>query len=74
MTLLNQIPRGHVAAHLVVEHHLVALEALNGTVDHHGRNRQMAHFLAQGAIVGELVAHHQKDAVDAARHQLAQQF
>lgn len=31
----------------------------------------MAHFLAQGAIVGELVTHHQKDAVDAACHQLA---
>ena len=34
----------------------------------------MADFFAQGAVVGELVTHHQKDAVDAARHQLAQQF
>ena len=34
----------------------------------------MAHLLAQGTIVGELVAHNQEDAVDAARHQLAQQF
>ena len=71
MTLLNQIPRGHVATHLVVEHHLVALEALNSTVDHHGRDRQMAHFLAQGAIVGELIAHDQEHTIDAARHQLA---
>ena len=34
----------------------------------------MADFFAQGAVVGELVTHHQKDAVDAARHQLAQQL
>ena len=74
VALLDQIAGGHVAAHLVVEHHLVALEPLNGTVDHHGRDRQMADFFAQGAVVGELVTHHQKDTVDAARHQLAQQL
>ena len=34
----------------------------------------MADFFAQGAVVGELVTHHQKDAVNAARHQLAQQL
>ena len=60
--------------HLVVEHHLVALEPLNGTIDHHGRDRQMADFFAQGAVVGELVAYDQEDTVDAARHQLAQQL
>ena len=31
MTLLDQIAGSHVATHLVVEHHLVALEPLNGT-------------------------------------------
>ena len=74
MTLLDQIAGSHVATHLVVEHHLVALEPLNGTVDHYRRYGQMADFFAQGAVVGELVTHHQKDAVDAARHQLAQQL
>ena len=58
----------------MVEHHLVALESLNGTVNHHGRNGEMTDFFAQGAVVGELVTHHQKDAIDAARHQLAQQL
>ena len=58
----------------MVEHHLVALEPLNGTVDHYRRDGQMADFFAQGAVVGELVTHHQKDTVDAARHQLAQQL
>ena len=71
MALLNQITCCHVAAHLVIEHHLVALEPLNGTVDHYGRNRQMADLFAQGTVVGKLVAHHQKDAIDTARHQLA---
>ena len=74
VTLLDQIAGSHVATHLVVEHHLVALEPLNGTVDHYRRNGQMADFFAQGAVVGELVTHYQKDAVDAARHQLAQQL
>ena len=74
VTLLDQIAGGHVATHLVVEHHLVALEPLNGTVDHHGRDRQMADFFAQGAVVGELVAHDQEDAINAARYQLTQQL
>lgn len=74
VALLDQIASGHVATHLVVEHHLVALEPLNGTVDHHGRDRQMADFFAQGAVVGELVAHNQEDAINAARYQLAQQL
>lgn len=34
----------------------------------------MADFFAQGAVVGELVAHDQEDAINAARHQLAQQL
>ena len=58
----------------MVEHHLVALESFNGTIDHHGRDGQVADFFAQGAVVGELVTHHQKDTVDAARHQLTQQL
>ena len=58
----------------MVEHHLVALEPLNGTVDHYGRDGQVADFFAQGAVVGELVAHDQEDAINAARHQLAQQL
>ena len=58
----------------MVEHHLVALESLNGTVDHYRRDGQMADFFTQGAVVGELVTHHQKDAIDAARHQLAQEL
>ena len=74
MALLDQIASGHVATHLVVEHHLVALEPLNGTVDHYGRDGQVADFFAQGAVVGELVAHDQEDAINAARHQLAQQL
>ena len=74
VALLDQIAGGHVAAHLVIEHHLVALESLNGTVDHYGRDGQVADFFAQGAVVGELVAHDQEDAIDAARHQLAQQL
>ena len=74
VALLDQIAGGHIAAHLVVEHHLVALEPLNGTVDHYGRDGQVADFFAQGAVVGELVTHHQKDAINAARHQLAQQL
>ena len=74
MALLDQIAGGHVAAHLVIEHHLVALESLNGTVDHYGRDGQVADFFAQGAVVGELVAHDQENAIDAARHQLAQQL
>ena len=74
VALLDQIAGGHVAAHLVVEHHLVALESLNGTVDHYGRDGQVADFFAQGAVVGELVAHDQEDAINAARHQLAQQL
>lgn len=74
VALLNQIAGGHIAAHLVVEHHLVALEPLNGTVDHYGRDGQVADFFAQGAIIGELVTHHQEDAINAARHQLAQQL
>ena len=74
VALLDQIAGSHVAAHLVIEHHLVALESLNGTVDHYGRDGQVADFFAQGAVVGELVAHDQEDAIDAARHQLAQQL
>ena len=58
----------------MVEHHLVALESLNGTVDHYGRDGQVADFFAQGTVVGELVAHDQEDAINAARHQLAQQL
>ena len=34
----------------------------------------MADFFAQGAVVGELVAYDQEDAINAARHQLAQQL
>ena len=74
MALLNQITRSHIAAHLVVEHHLVALEPLNGAVDHHGRDGQMADLFAQGAVVGKLISHDQEHAIDAARHQLAQQL
>ena len=58
----------------MVEHHLVAFESLNGTVNHYSRDGQMADFFAQGAVVGKLVTHHQKDAIDAARHQLAQEL
>ena len=36
--LLDQVAGSHVATHLVVEHHLVALEPLNGTVDHYRRD------------------------------------
>ena len=74
MTLLDQIAGSHVATHLVVEHHLVALEPLNGTVDHYRRNGQMADFCAQSAIVREFVAHDQEHTIDAARHQLAQEL
>ena len=74
MTLLNQIARSHIAAHLVIEHHLVALEPLNGAIDHHGRNGKVADLFAQSTVVGELVAYDQEHAVDAARHQLAQQL
>lgn len=34
----------------------------------------MADFFAQGAVVGELVAHNQEDAINAARYQLTQQL
>ena len=34
----------------------------------------MADLFAQGTVVRELVAYHQEDTIDAARHQLAQQF
>ena len=74
MALLNQISGSHVATHLVVKHHLVALEPLNGTVDHYSRDGQVADFFAQGAVVGALVTYHQEDAINAARHQLAQQL
>lgn len=75
MALLNQIGGGHVTTHLVVEHHLVALEPLNGTVDHYRRDGQMADFFAQGQrSSGELVTHDQEHTIDAARHQLAQEL
>ena len=74
VALLDQVAGSHVATHLVVEHHLVALESLNGTVDHNSRDRQMADLFAQGAVVRELVAHDQEHTVDATRHQLAQEL
>ena len=57
MALLNQIARSHIAAHLVIEHHLVALESFNGTVDHYGRDGKMADFFAQGTVIGKLIAY-----------------
>ena len=74
MALFDQITRGHIATHLVIEHHLVALKSLNGAVNHHSRDGQVADFLAQSAVVRELVAHNQEHTIDAARHQLTQQL
>ena len=74
MALLNQISGSHVATHLVVKHHLVALEPLNGAVDHYSRDGKVADFFAKRTVIGKLVAHHQEDAIDTARHQLTQQL
>ena len=74
MTVLEQVTRRQVTAHLGVESHLVADKAVNEAARHHIGNRQLREDLEQVGVGRELVGHDDEQAIDPTVHKQAHQL
>ena len=74
MPAAKQVGGCQVTALLVVEAHLVAIQALNKTVNHHVGHRQLFQHGGQLVARSQLVRYHYEQPVDAAVDQQAHEL